>query len=95
MSKDQINPSHYKSVAIECIDAMRAAMGDDAVLDFCRGNALKYLWRMGKKDGNTAEMDAAKAQWYITSIWSYQRIKRNRTTIKGTKQWEREPIKPS
>ena len=76
MSKDQINPSHYKSVAIECIDAMRAAMGDDAVLDFCRGNALKYLWRMGKKDGNTAEMDAAKAQWYINK---YLELAANKT----------------
>lgn len=51
-------------------------MGDDAVLDFCSGNALKYLWRMGKKDGNTAEMDAAKAQWYINK---YLELAANKT----------------
>ena len=95
MSKYQINPSHYNSVAIECIDAMRAAMVDDAVLDFCRGNALKYLWRMDKKDGNTAAMDAAKAQWHINKYLELAANKTNRTTIKGTKQWEREPIKQS
>lgn len=76
MSKYQINPSHYNSVAIECIDAMRAAMVDDAVLDFCRGNALKYLWRMDKKDGNTAAMDAAKAQWHINK---YLELAANKT----------------
>lgn len=70
MNKDQINPSHYKSVAIECIDAMRAAMGDDAVLDFCRGNALKYLWRMGKRMATQPKWTQLRRNGTLTSILS-------------------------
>ena len=33
---------------------------------FCKGNAVKYLWRMGLK-GDLLE-DAKKAQWYIDRI---------------------------
>ena len=33
---------------------------------FCKGNAIKYLWRMGLK-GDLLE-DAKKAQWYINRI---------------------------
>lgn len=41
-------PDHY-SGPIECIDAIRAALGDSAFIDYCRANALKYLWRAGRK----------------------------------------------
>ena len=33
-------------------------------LDFAEGSALKYRWRAGKKDGETAEKDMAKMAHY-------------------------------
>lgn len=59
---DAVNhPSHYTSGGIECIDAMEAAYGTEAVMHFCQCNAFKYQWRFDKKNG--AE-DIQKAQWY-------------------------------
>ena len=49
------NPAHYQSynkeLNIECIDAMRAAFGDEAVINFCICNAFKYIWRHQSKNG--------------------------------------------
>ena len=61
--EDMVNqPSHYRAGEVECIDAIRAALGEDGFRDFCRGNAIKYLWRAGLKDD--LDQDIAKAQWY-------------------------------
>lgn len=61
---DSVNhPSHYETNGIECIDAMKAAQGVDAVQDFCICNAFKYIWRHKHKNG--AE-DIRKAVWYLT-----------------------------
>lgn len=62
---DVTKPEHYTIGAIECIDAMIAARGWDAVTDFCICNAFKYLWRAGKKANNVEIKDLKKAQWYI------------------------------
>lgn len=62
---DAINPAHYgaDSGGIQCIDAIAAAIGDEGAMNFCRGNAIKYLWRGGKKDDTV--QDLRKAMWYI------------------------------
>lgn len=57
------HPAHYTQGGIECIDALEAALGVDGVKAFCRGNAIKYLWRAGAK-GSLIE-DLRKAVWYI------------------------------
>lgn len=63
MTHDPVNhPAHYTAGGIECIDAIREALGDEAFVAYCRGNAIKYLWRTGRKQ-NAAE-DLAKAAWY-------------------------------
>lgn len=56
------SPSHYTHSSLEAIDAIRHALGDDGFRSFCRGSALKYLWRAEYK-GNREE-DLAKAAWY-------------------------------
>ena len=62
---DPVNhPSHYTSGAVECIDAIRAALGDEAFVAFCRGQAIKYAWRAGLKE-NHAE-DLRRGAWYLT-----------------------------
>lgn len=59
---DPVNkPQHYTNSGIECIDAMIAAYGKEAVMHFCQCNAFKYQWRFDKKNG--AE-DLKKAEWY-------------------------------
>jgi hypothetical protein len=61
---DPINhPAHYTTGEIECVDAIHAALGPEAFVQWCRGNAFKYLWRLGKK--GPALVDAQKARWYI------------------------------
>jgi len=55
---DAINPKHYTAhkSGIECIEITRH-------LSFARGNAIKYLWRCGKKDSLNQELK--KAIWYL------------------------------
>ena len=55
------NPKHYTDSSIECIDAMEAAYGVEAVKHFCICNAFKYQWRFEKKNGVE---DLKKSQWY-------------------------------
>lgn len=54
------NPKHYNShpSGIECIEITRHH-------NFNIGNAIKYLWRQGLKDGSPSEEDLRKAIWYI------------------------------
>lgn len=56
------NPMHYTSGGIECWDAMQAAFGVDALKDFCKLNAFKYVWRADKKNGIE---DISKAIVYL------------------------------
>ena len=63
MSKDNINPDHYKnSTSLECIESMEIIFGTDDVISFCICNAWKYIWRWKNKNG--AE-DLKKAEWYL------------------------------
>lgn len=55
---DTINPQHYRDhpSGIECIQVTEH-------MGYCIGNAIKYLWRAGKK--GPAIEDLKKAAWYI------------------------------
>lgn len=68
---DMVNhPPHYAKTVngIECIDAIQAAVtGDDGFKGMLRGNIIKYLWRVGKKDPAKTLEDAKKAQWYLNA----------------------------
>jgi hypothetical protein len=64
-TKDNVNsPSHYNQAGIECIDAVKASLGD-GYQDYCKGNVMKYLWRYKYKNGIE---DLKKAQWYLNSM---------------------------
>ena len=56
------HPEHYNQGQYECIDIMRDVFGDDAVRDFCKLNAFKYIWRESDKNGDE---DLKKAAWYL------------------------------
>lgn len=66
--RDEVeHPSHYQTEGgLECIEVMREVFGEDAVRTFARLNAFKYLWRAGKKDGQSMEKDLAKAAYYLS-----------------------------
>ena len=59
------SPSHYTSGGIECIDAIEAALTPAEARGFRKGNAMKYIWRAGKKGDDNYEQDLAKADWYL------------------------------
>lgn len=59
------HPDHYNAGGIECIDAIRAALTAEEFAGFCKGNALKYIWRERHKNG---PVDMLKAQWYLEAL---------------------------
>ena len=60
---DLVNkPSHYNQSGIECIEAIRAALGPDGFRDYCAGNVLKYVWRHKYKNG---KQDIEKGTVYL------------------------------
>lgn len=70
---DMVNkPPHYTAGAVECIDAIEAALGPEGFIAFLRGQVIKYTWRLGRKDA--ALQDAQKAASYqarlIEALWA-------------------------
>ena len=53
------HPPHYKAhpSGVECIQITEH-------MNFCLGNAIKYIWRAGVKSSDPVE-DLSKAVWYI------------------------------
>ena len=63
---DNVNsPPHYKQGAIECIEAIQSALTEEEYRGYCKGNALKYIWREKHKGGDES---LQKAQWYLSSL---------------------------
>ena len=64
---DPVNhPDHYTSGGIECIDAIKASLSEEAFKGFLKGNVLKYLWRYEKKVA--PKQDLEKASWYLNKL---------------------------
>lgn len=59
------HPAHYTAGKIECIDAIEAALTPEEFRGFCKGNALKYIWREKRKGGVE---DLEKAKWYLERL---------------------------
>ena len=60
---DPVNPEHYRQGGIECIDAIEAALTPEEFQGYCKGNAMKYIWRAGEKGSEI--QDLKKAIWYL------------------------------
>ena len=60
IGEDPIKPSYYNDTKITPFDVI-----DDWGLNFYEGNAIKYIKRAGKKDGNTRIQDLKKVREYI------------------------------
>jgi hypothetical protein len=77
LESDLVNhPDHYQG-KVECIDAIEGALGIDGFIDHCRGTAMKYIYRAGRKSNSkrskkkslkgkdTTVQDLQKAVWYL------------------------------
>lgn len=63
---DSVNhPAHYTQGSIECIDALKSALGHEGFKNYCRGACIKYLWRTEHKNGLE---DLKKCEWYLTRL---------------------------
>lgn len=75
--QDAVNhPSHYTDGKIEVIDFI-----DDKGLNFCRGNAVKYIARAGKKNPDKEIEDLQKAIWYLNH--EINRLKGGGSDVEG------------
>jgi len=62
---DPVNhPEHYTSGNIECLDAIKSALGDNYKY-YVQGNLIKYVWRFNHKNGL---QDLQKAQFYLNDL---------------------------
>lgn len=67
MMSDPVNhPPHYTQGGIECIEAMKAALGQSGFCSYLQGAVLKYLWRYQHKEA--ALQDLQKARWYLDRL---------------------------
>jgi len=61
------HPQHYGGDnPHECIKVLESWMPIEQYKGFLRGNAIKYLCRVGNKDAELQELK--KANWYISKL---------------------------
>ena len=69
---DQINPNHYKRQGngqrIETIEAILSQMTYPEAVGYLKGSAMKYLSRMGVKDGEPGSVAVGKAHWFTERL---------------------------
>ena len=69
---DLVNqPPHYTSGEIEYIEAMKSMLTADEFKGFCKGNAVKYIWREDHKGSNVQDLE--KAVVYLN--WAIDHLK--------------------
>ena len=68
VNKEAVNhPLHYGGdTPFECIKVLKNWLSPDEYKGFLRGNCIKYLCRVGKKDKNVQELK--KAQFYLAKL---------------------------
>ena len=85
MSDNVNHPEHYTSGGIECIDAIRASLGDKEFADYCKGNIIKYIWRYRHKNGVE---DLRKAQVYLNWMIEAEEHARRALRTEGAQNGE-------
>lgn len=61
------HPERYGGdTTYECIKVLEAWMPTEQYKGFLRGNAIKYLCRVGKKDETVQELK--KSKWYLEKL---------------------------
>lgn len=67
------HPGHYNKGGIECIEACKASMSEEAFRGALKFNVLKYVWRY--EDKNDPLEDLEKAEFYLKRL--IQELKNN------------------
>lgn len=64
------HPSHYNlpGLTVESVDVIRAVLTPEEFKGWCKGNALKYSLRAGRKDPDKEVQDLAKAGVFLSWI---------------------------
>ena len=64
------HPSHYTlpGLTVESVDVIRAVLPPEEFKGWCKGNALKYSLRAGRKDPTKEVQDLAKAGVFLSWI---------------------------
>jgi hypothetical protein len=66
---DMVNhPPHYTTGSVECLDAIKSALGDGYV-HYCQGVILKYVWRFERKEKPLE--DLGKAEFYLKELQKF------------------------
>lgn len=65
MVKSSNDKGYYDQNGVSVYDVWKAYMTNDEFIGMCKGTALKYLMRAGKKDPAKTAEDLRKAQDYI------------------------------
>lgn len=67
---DMVNhPPHYKLAnGMESIDVIKATLTPEEYRGWCKGNALKYQFRAGKKDPDKLTEDYEKAMFFLKEL---------------------------
>lgn len=60
------NPPHYNNGDIECLDAIEAMLTPEEFRGYCKGNAMKYIWRSELKGANIQDLE--KSKFYLKRI---------------------------
>ena len=73
VSKDWINPDHYKVGGIEVISYLKAKLSPEELKGYLKGNVIKYLSRAASKSVDKADAkleleDYTKAKWYLDKL---------------------------
>jgi hypothetical protein len=99
-NENVLHPGHYTGVRvrvtdvsvtreqttgeIECIDLIRSLLTPEQFAGYCRGNALKYTFRAGRKQGTPAAEDLRKARQYCE--WAAETEERSHTRKVGREE---------
>ena len=67
VTEDMVNsPGHYTQGKVECIEGIQESMTTEGYRGYCKGAAIKYLWRYERK-GKPVE-DLQKCRWYLDRL---------------------------
>lgn len=68
--EDMVNhPPHYKLAnGMESKDVVQLVLTPEEYKGWCKGNALKYQFRAGKKDPSKIKEDYEKAVWFLNEL---------------------------
>ncbi len=73
----KINPKHYKLGNVDTIEMMRSVLTPEEFKGYLKGSIWKYVARAGRKEGEPAEDDYAKAAWFKERLGFYSKGDKN------------------